>query len=79
MLGRQAPTAEYMLAMKVLAARAGIGAERGAAKDIGFLIRLLGLSEAGEVTSIVNRYYDPSRVLPRSIYLVEEILEEIRS
>jgi hypothetical protein len=78
-LGRQAPTAEYMLAMKVLAARAGIGAERGAAKDIGFLIRLLGLSEAGEVTSIVNRYYDPSRVLPRSIYLVEEILEEIRS
>ena len=75
----QAPTPEYMLAMKVLAARAGIGAERGDAKDIAFLIRLLGLTEASAVMSIVSRYYDPSRILPRSIFLVDEILEEIRS
>jgi hypothetical protein len=25
---------------------------------------------------IVDRYYDPSRILPRSVYLVEEILAE---
>ena len=43
----QAPTAEYMLAMKVLAARTGIGGERGDSKDIAFLIRMLGLPDAG--------------------------------
>ena len=75
----QAPTAEYMLAMKVLAARSGIGGERGDARDIAFLIRLLGLGQASEVMDIVSRYYDPSRILPRSIYLVDEIIEEMRS
>lgn len=75
----QAPTPEYMLAMKVLAARAGLDGERGDAGDIAFLIRLLGLSEASAVMSIVARYYDPSRIPPRSMYLVDEILEEIRS
>jgi len=74
----QAPTAEYMLAMKVLAARAGVGGEHGDAKDIAFLIRLLGITDAGAVMDIVGRYYDPSRLLPRSLYLVDEILEEMR-
>ena len=75
----QAPTAEYMLAMKVLAARAGIGDERGDSKDIAFLIRMLRLPDAGAVMGIVSRYYDPSRILPRSVYLVDEIFEELRS
>lgn len=74
----QAPTPEYMLAMKVLAARAGIAGERGDAQDIAFLVRLLGLNQASEVMGIVSRYYDPSRILPRSTYLVDEILEEMR-
>lgn len=73
----QAPTPEYMLAMKVLAARVGVGSEHGDAKDIAFLIRLLGLRTADAVMDIVRRYYDPSRILPRSIYLVDEILEEM--
>jgi hypothetical protein len=75
----QAPTAEYMLAMKVLAARIGIGDERGDSKDIAFLIRILGLPDASSVMGIVSRYYDPSRISPRSVYLVDEILEELRS
>lgn len=74
-----APTPEYMLAMKVLAARTGIGQDRGDANDIAFLLRLLGLTEAGAVMSIVSRYYDPSRILPRSIYLLDEILEQMNS
>ena len=75
----QAPTAEYMLAMKVLASRAGIAGERGDAQDIAFLIRLLGLHDADAVMQVVGRYYDPSRILPRSTYLLDEILEEINS
>ena len=75
----QAPTPQYMLAMKVLAARAGIGDERGDKNDIAFLIRLLGLTEADEVMGVVRRYYEPARVLPRSMYLVDEILEEMQA
>ena len=73
----QAPTPEYMLAMKVLASRAAVSAERGDARDIAFLIKLLGITESGEVMEIVGRYYDPSRILPQSLYLVDEILEEM--
>ena len=73
----QAPTPEYMLAMKVLAARAAVAGERGDAADIALLIRLLGLTDADSVFGIVRRYYDPSRILPRSLYLVDEILEEL--
>jgi hypothetical protein len=73
----QAPTPEYMLAMKVLAARTGSASEQGDIRDIAFLVRLLGLTDADAVIDIVRRYYDPSRILPRSIYLVDEILEEV--
>ena len=73
----QAPTAEYMLAMKVLAARAGAESEQSDAKDIAFLIRLLSLGDSGAVMDIVQKYYDPSRILPRSMYLVDEIIEDI--
>lgn len=50
-----APTPEYMLAMKVMAARAGIAGDRGDAEDIGFLIRLLKLRTSDAVMSIVSR------------------------
>jgi len=74
-----APTAEYMLAMKVLASRVGAAPAHGDARDIAFLIRLLNLEDSAQVMSIVSRYYDPSRILPRSYYLVDEIMEEIQA
>ena len=73
----QSPTPEYMLAMKVMAARTGVAGERGDVLDIAFLIRLLGLKQAEDIMTVVSRYYDPSRILPRSLYLVEEILESL--
>jgi len=73
----QAPTPEYMLAVKVLAARSGADSGQGDAGDIAFLIRLLGIRDAEAVMEIVSRYYDPSRILPRSLYLVDAIIEEV--
>ncbi|MBC7852436.1 MAG: hypothetical protein IAF94_03285 [Pirellulaceae bacterium] len=64
--------------MKVLAARSGAESEHGDANHIAFLIRLLRPTDADSVIEIVRRYYDPSRVPPRSIYLVDEIIEELR-
>lgn len=52
----QAPTAEYMLAMKVLAARSGLGEVKGDRADIAFLIRLLGLRDSEYVMEVVARY-----------------------
>lgn len=72
----QAPVPEYLLAMKVMAARASLGGVQGDKEDIRFLIRHLHLSSVEQVIEIVERYYDPSRIVPRSMYLVEEILSE---
>ena len=71
----RAPTAEYLLAMKVMAARVAMDGT-GDKEDIRFLIRRLDLTSAGQVMAIVGRYYDPKQVLPRSMYLVDEILSE---
>ena len=65
--------------MKVLAGRTSVANDRGDAADIAFLIRLLHLPNAAAVMDIVSRYYDPSRVLPRSLYLVDELVEWIDS
>lgn len=74
----QSPVPEYLLAMKVMAARAGFQGERGDGEDIQFLIELLKLRNSEEVLNIVQEYYDPARILPRSMYLVDEIFEALR-
>lgn len=68
------PTPEYLLAMKVLASRLESDFARGDRDDIATLCRVLGLHDADEVMDIVLRYYSPSRVPPRAIFLVREIL-----
>ena len=74
----QTPVPEYLLAMKVMAARGGLSGERGDGEDIAFLIDFLKLKNSDEVLDIVQEYYDPARILPRSMYLVDEIFETRR-
>lgn len=71
----QTPVPEYLLAMKVMAARVGFSGERGDGEDIAFLIEHLKLKNSEEVLNIVQEYYDPAKILPRSVYLVDEIFE----
>jgi hypothetical protein len=70
------PTPEYMLAMKVLAARVSTPVDQGDKSDIALLIDHLKLQSAQEVMAIVSRYYADARLLPRSAYLVDEIFED---
>lgn len=71
------PIPEYLLAMKCMAARVGgIGGEASDVPDITFLIRKLGLKDAGAVLDIVGQYYPKERIPVKTQYLVESIFEE---
>ena len=74
----QTPVPEYLLAMKVMAARVGLSGQQSDVEDIAYLIGLLELKNSEEVFRIVQEYYDPARIMPRSMYLVDEIFETLR-
>jgi hypothetical protein len=70
-----ASTAEYMLALKCMAARiaAGPGGADDVA-DIAFPVRHLGLRSPDQALDIVSRYYPAERIPPRTQYLLEDVL-----
>jgi len=71
------PVPEYLLAMKCMAARVGgLAGEASDVPDITFLIRQLGLKEAGAVLDIVGQYYPKERIPVKTQYLVEGLFEE---
>jgi len=70
------PTAEYLLAMKCMAARIAVGPDQPSdVADIGDLIRRLGLRTAAEVLDLVASYYPAGRIPARTQYLVEGMFE----
>ena len=66
-----APRADYMLAMKCVAARY----DTHDRDDVRFLIRYLGLKTPDAVFSIVEKYYPRRLVPPKTRFLVEELLD----
>lgn len=65
--------AEYLLAMKLMSARYG---EKDA-EDIRFLLNKLKIKTADEAFKIITNYYPAGRILPKTMYVVEECIEEI--
>lgn len=65
------PEPDYLLAMKVLAARV----EATDKMDIQFLIKLLGINTPDEVFSILEKYYSREQIRPATQFFVEEIFE----
>lgn len=73
------PTSTYLLAMKCLAARtAGFG-NAGDKPDIIFLVRALGLASAAEVLKLVTDLHPEDIVLPKSRFLIEEIMDNLEA
>jgi hypothetical protein len=66
------PTADYMLAMKCVAARF----DTHDRDDVLFLIKHLGLRSPSEVFAVVSRYYPHQLVPPKTQFLVEELLDQ---
>lgn len=67
-------SSEYLLAMKAVAMR--IGAEFHDEDDVRFLIRLLGISTYQEALNIVTKYYPIERIPQKTLFALEEIVEE---
>lgn len=67
-------TADYLLAMKVLAMRA----ESFDAADVGFLIKHLNLKKIEDVLKIVADYYPKKEIKPETAFQLEEIFENLK-
>lgn len=65
------PEADYLLAMKILAARA----DTSDLEDIEFLLRHLNLKAVEDVLKIVRAFYPQKVVKPETVFLLEELLE----
>ncbi len=65
------PVPEYLLAMKILAARA----ESFDLEDVKFLIQKLDLQSIDKAVNIVAKYYPNKIIKPETLFLLEELLE----
>ncbi len=63
---------EYLLAMKCASMR--LGEEFHDLDDVRYLLRYLDVSSADEALEIVTRYFDESRLLPKTHLALEELL-----
>jgi hypothetical protein len=70
----QTVSAEYLLAMKLMSARYG---ERDH-DDIRFLFGKLGIRTAEEAKRIVIEYFPENQILPKTQYLIEELISETK-
>jgi hypothetical protein len=68
-----APPPAYILAMKCIAARAGLDTHDR--EDALFLIRLLGLHGAADVLELVAQYYPVERIPAKTRFFVQEICD----
>ena len=70
-----APTAEYILAMKCLAARVGL--DEHDKDDSKFLIKHIGLRSSKAVLEIVEKYYPRERIPAKTQYFIQEVCDEL--
>lgn len=71
------PTAEYMLAMKLMAMRIDQGEDRKDLADIEKLIRIVGISSKAALIDLAARYYPEARVSPKLILTADRILAAV--
>ncbi|MEJ7760649.1 MAG: hypothetical protein WKF55_13780 [Gemmatimonadaceae bacterium] len=63
---------EYLLAMKCAALR--LGAEFHDLDDVRYLLRYLNIATSEQAMTIVTRYFDENRLLPKTRLALEQLL-----
>lgn len=66
------PTADYLLAMKILAARA----DTEDVSDIKFLLKEINYQQFAEVEELVRKYYPKKEIKAETRFLLEELFEK---
>lgn len=66
------PEADYLLAMKALAARADTEDEA----DVVTLLTSMGIKTADEVFVIIEKYYPRQQIPPKTQYFIEGLMEQ---
>lgn len=69
------PQAQYILAMKCIAARVGL--DEHDKQDAKFLIGYLGLVTPEQIMQVVGEYYSKERIPPKTQYFIGEICHEL--
>ena len=67
------PSPEYMLAMKCISARLEGSTD---VEDVIFLINHLNIKSVEEVLTIIQKYFPPKRVLPKTKYFLIELFQQ---
>ncbi|MGI6587448.1 MAG: DUF6036 family nucleotidyltransferase [Peptococcia bacterium] len=67
---------EYLLAMKLMASRMDSETDK---KDIIFLMKYLNIDTSEKANQIIESAFNPKYILPKTRYVIEECLEEIRN
>lgn len=73
------PTAEYLLAMKCLAARSDIFDDSQDRGDVLALLRHLNLKDAASILAIVQQFYPESQLSVKTRYFVEEVAQQLKA
>jgi hypothetical protein len=71
------PSAEYLLAMKCLAARANDPETSGDKRDILTLVKHLGLKTEDQVMENLLRFFPAKRILPKTQFMIHEVIAEL--
>ena len=65
---------EYLLAMKCASSR--LGEEFHDLDDVRYLLRYLDIAKVDDALAIVGRYFDEEQLLPKTRFVLEELLAE---
>ncbi|MEZ4222931.1 MAG: hypothetical protein R3B13_18455 [Polyangiaceae bacterium] len=68
-------SAEYLFAMKAIAMR--LGAEFHDEGDVRFLLRYLGIQSCADAVALIERYFPPKLIPPKTVAALEEMIEEM--
>jgi hypothetical protein len=72
------PSANYLLAMKCMASRAGGPETSGDKDDIVTLIKHLGQITSEQVMENVLRFFPPERILPKTQFMIHEVIASLK-
>lgn len=71
-----APTAGYLLTMKVLACRQPLPGFQGDLEDLRFLIQTMNIKSIGEIQKHINKYFPDDAMIPAHRAIIQNLIKD---